>query len=370
MSEQIQSQSSKPTGPWSLPLLEISGIPIRVHFTFLLFLAWIGLAHGGMSGVVWIAFIISIFVCVLLHELGHAIVCQRMGIPTRHITLYPLGGVALLDGRPKPKQELFIALAGPAVNFLIAAILTPIVLMTSGRIDTSTNLETRNGFLSALLIANLTLGLFNLIPAFPMDGGRVLRAVLNLKKSERRATQIAAAVGQVLAIGLGFLAAANSNIILFIVAAFVFLGAGQELSATVTRSFLEGHTIAEAMQIRLRTIQSGSSMDEAAKLLIEDSQHDFPVVVGEQVVGVLTRNAIVRGLAGEGTSGFVAGQMLREFKRAEPSLALEEAASLFSQGDTSPILVMSGDELVGMLTSEHLSEFIVVEHARSRSHRA
>ncbi len=369
MSEQTNSQAPKSPVTWSLPLFEVSGIPIRVHFTFFLFLAWIGLGHGGMSGVVWVGFITSIFACVLLHELGHALVAKRNGIQTRHITLYPIGGVAMLDGKPKPRQELAIALAGPMVNLVIAAVLTPIVLILYGRIDLSTNLETKGGFVCSLLVANLTLGLFNLIPAFPMDGGRVLRAVLNLKRSDRSATQIAAGVGQALAIGLGFVAAYYGSVILFIVAAFVFLGAGQELTATVTRSFLEGHNVSDAMQTQFRTITSGASMDHAAQMLIEGSQHDFPVVVGEEVIGLLTRNAIAKGLAMDGATGFVAGHMVREFKRADPSLPLEGAVELFSDGDPAPILVMTEDQLVGMLTSENLSEFIMLEHARSRSHK-
>jgi len=215
----------------------------------------------------------------------------------------------------------------------------------------------------------VTLGLFNLVPAFPMDGGRVLRAVLSLGRSERSATQIAAGVGQALAIALGFVAAASGSVILFIVAAFVFLGAGQELTAIVTRSFLEGHTVSDAMQIRFRSIASGATLDQAAQLLIEGSQHDFPVVVGEEVIGILTRNAIARGLAVEGSTGFVAGNMTREFKRAEPAMPLEAAVQLFSDGDSSPVLVMSDDELVGMLTSENLSEFIMLEHARAQAHK-
>jgi Zn-dependent protease/CBS domain-containing protein len=369
MSEQTQSQPSKPHSSWSLPLFEVSGIPIRVHFTFILFLVWIGFGYGGMTGLVWVGFISSIFLCVLLHELGHALVAKRYGILTRHITLYPIGGVAMLEGKPKPRQELVIALAGPAVNLVIGGLLTPITLALYGKIDLTTDLSTRGGFLSAVLVANLTLAIFNLVPAYPMDGGRVLRAVLGLHRSEQSATRIAAGVGQALAIGLGFVAAISGSVILFIVAAFVFLGAGQELTASVTRSFLEGHTVTDAMQIQFRTIESGATMDQAAHMLIEGSQHDFPVVIGDEVLGVLTRNAIAKGLAVDGSTGFVAGAMNRDFKRAEPTMPLEEAVDLFSDGDSSPILIMSGDELLGMLTAENLSEFIMLEHARARPRR-
>lgn len=370
MSEQTQSQTPKPQATWSLPLFEVAGIPIRVHFTFFLLLVWIYFGMKSNGGVEWVGFVVSIFVCVLLHELGHALVAKRYGIITKHITLYPIGGVAMLDGKPKPREELAIAFAGPAVNLVIAAALFPIVLAIYGKVDYTTNLDTRGGFLSAVLVGNLGLAIFNLVPAFPMDGGRVLRAALGLRLNERAATQIAAGVGQALAIALFFVAVFSGEVLLCIIALFVFFGAHQELAVTMARSLLEGHTVAEAMQTQFRTIESGASMDQAAHMLIDGSQHDFPVVLGDQVLGMLSRNSIARGLAMEGPSGFVAGNMTREFKRAEPGTPLDSAIELFSDGDPSPILVLEdGDRLVGMLTSEGLSEFIMLAHARDRRTR-
>jgi len=222
---------------WSLLIATVKGTPVRVHFTFFMFLAWIAIAHSGATSLVWVAFVVAIFGCVLLHEIGHALMASKFAVKTTSITLYPIGGVAILDGRPTPKAELWIALAGPFVNFVIAAILAPFAIYNGAPISANSALDHPGMFVDSLLVANLTLGLFNLIPAFPMDGGRVLRAALNLHMKERQATQIAAGVGQALAVALGFVSILTGNVVLFIIAAFVFLGAGQELSATVTRSF-------------------------------------------------------------------------------------------------------------------------------------
>jgi Zn-dependent protease/CBS domain-containing protein len=368
MSAPADSSESRKTGSsWSFPLLKISGIPIRVHFTFVLFLVWIALSRGGgTSGVYWVAFVIAIFVCVLLHELGHALVAKRFGVMTQDITLYPIGGVAMLDGRPRPRQELWIALAGPAVNLVIALALLPIVVTKRVDIANVAELHTPGAFLSALCAANITLAIFNLIPAFPMDGGRVLRAALALNMPERRATQLAAGFGQFLAICFGFVAVLTGNLIFFIIAAFVFLGAGQEYSMTVTRSFLEGHQVAEAMVVHFATIESGAPLATAAEMLLGGTQHDFPVVVGEEIVGILSRNDIARGLATDGPTGFVAGFMQREFKITSPEAPLEAAYDLFARSDNSPVAVMSDEKLVGLLTQENLSEFIMLAHATSQ----
>ena len=188
-------QPRRPNSPWSFQLLKVAGIPIRIHFTFLLLLLWIFLL-GGQS-VSMVLFMVAIFGCVVLHEFGHALVAKRYGVQTRDITLYPIGGVAMLQGRPKPYQELWIALAGPAVNVVIAIILMIVSLATKARPAAFTIIMGPNSSLiDALYTSNLWLAGFNMIPAFPMDGGRVLRALLGLRLSEARATQIAGSIGQ------------------------------------------------------------------------------------------------------------------------------------------------------------------------------
>jgi Zn-dependent protease/CBS domain-containing protein len=363
------ANETKPTGtksPWSFRIMNVSGIPIRIHFTFFLFLAWIAFA-GGESGMMWAGLILSVFACVLLHELGHALTARKYGVETRDITLYPIGGVAMLDGRPTPRAELWIALAGPAVNVVIATILGIVLFFTEGGLPAFSFGRMTSSFMSALFIANISLAIFNMIPAFPMDGGRVLRSLLAMRMEENKATQIAAAIGQGLAIAFGFYALWQKEPVLMLVAFFVFLGAGQEASQSMTRSFLVGHAIHHAMQNRFRTIPHGATMETAAQMLLAGSQHDFPVEGGAEIVGVLTRQDIAQGLATEGPTGYVANHMRREFKTAHPNVPLEIAIDMFSKDDPTPILVMDNDQLVGMVTQENLSEFIMLEHARQQA---
>lgn len=357
-------QPRRAHSPWSLQIARVSGIPIRLHFTFLFFLVWIFLAGGQNFDVILL--VVLLFLCVVLHELGHALVAKHFGVMTKDITLYPIGGVAMLQGRPKPVQEFWIALAGPAVNVVIAAFLLILSFALTGRAPPLTYIQPGASLIGALLSANLLLVIFNMVPAFPMDGGRVLRAVLAFSLSEARATQIAGAIGQFLAIVFGFVGLFRQNPIWMIIALFVFLGASQEVQATVGLAFMEGKKVRDAMLTTFRTISSGASMDEAAQMLLAGSEHDFPVVAGEEVIGVLSRNDIARGLSTEGPSGYVAGQMTREFRRIQPEASLETAFEMFTEGEAKPILVMAGDKLVGILTTENLSEFIMLEHAKSR----
>jgi Zn-dependent protease/CBS domain-containing protein len=360
------AQENKETGgksPWSFRIATLAGIPVRIHFTFFLFLAWIAVTTRAAM---WVGLILAVFLCVVLHEFGHALTARRYGVKTRDITLYPIGGVAMLEGRPTARAELWIALAGPAVNVVIALVLGAVLYFTQGPEALSlANMQT--SFLPALLTANVWLVLFNMIPAFPMDGGRVLRAVLALRIDEARATQIAAMIGQGLAIVLGFVGLFTGALVLMVIAFFVFLGAAQEASQSVTRSFMEGRPMRDAMQVRFRTIPHGATLETAAEMLLAGSQHDFPVVNGEEIVGILTRNDIAQGLASDGPTAYVARHMRREFKTSDPHVPLERVIDMFSRDDATPVLVLENDQLVGMLTQENLSEFIMLEHARRQS---
>lgn len=365
-------QKQATASPWSFRLATIEGIPIRVHFTFLLFLGYIAFIGQSRGGFIWPLFVLAVFGCVLLHELGHALAAKKYGVNTRDITLYPIGGVAMLEGRPTAKQELVIALAGPLVNVVIAVALGVGLLIRHGSIPLDPQLRT-DTFLSTLFVANVTLAVFNLIPAFPMDGGRVLRAVLALRMPEVKATQIAAFVGQTLAIMLFMYAlfGPGQQVILALVAFFVFLGAGQELAGSVTRSLLSGHKAADAMQSRFRTIESGATMSHAAEMLLAGSQADFPVTVGEEIVGTLSRTDIARGLAQGGPDAYVAGFMQRGTKTTDPHVPLERIAeSVADKDDPAPVLVMEEGRLIGLITQENLSEFIMLENAKRSSHRA
>jgi Zn-dependent protease/CBS domain-containing protein len=363
---------STPAAPtqYALHLATVSGIPIRLHFTFLLLLAYFGLAGEGPGRWTGLLFIIMLFGCVVLHELGHSIVAQRYGIEVAEIVLYPIGGVARLLKLPKPRQELWIALAGPAVNIIIAALLY-VILKSQGVLapwdQVGSSGKNLMQLLQMLLGANIVLALFNMVPAFPMDGGRVLRAWLAMRMDEYRATQIAASVGQLLAFALGFAGLYTQNFMWLFIAFFVYIGAGQEAAMYQGKALVEGLPVREAMITEFHTLPVGTTLGEARETLLRTSQTDFPVAHGEQIVGLLSRNALLHGLAEEGPTGYVAGVMEREFPVARPEADLEEIASEMQAGRTGCVLVMEGDALLGMVTRENLAELLIVRQIMQRT---
>lgn len=355
---------------WSIPLGRVLGTEIRLHLTFLLLLAWIGVAHGMRGGtpaaIEGIVFICLIFGCVLLHEFGHVLAARRYGIATPDITLLPIGGVARLERIPeKPSEELVVALAGPAVNVVIALVL--FVLLggfPSPELLTEMH-EPGQSLLARLLLVNVTLVVFNLIPAFPMDGGRVLRALLAWRMGARRATDVAATVGQVFAFLLGFLGLLGGNPLLVFVALFVWLGAGAESAAVKLREFSRGMYARDAMITRFEVLPVTARIEDAVQLLLSGSQTDFPVVDGGgRLRGILTRSDLIRALKETGPDGAVLDAMQREVPTVPDWMKLERALETM-QGAAGPIGVLDGaGRLAGLLTQENLGEMLLVEAAR------
>ena len=274
---------------WQWKLGRFAGIDVYIHATFLLLIGWVGYSHW-LEHQKWsevfngILFIVALFACVVLHEYGHALTARKYGIKTRDITLYPIGGVARLERMPeKPIEELWVALMGPAVNVVIAAGLFA-YLFFSGSLVPLTDLTVASGsFAERLMTVNISLVLFNLIPAFPMDGGRVLRALLASRMEYARATQIAAVVGQGLAFVFGFIGLFTNPMLLFI-ALFVWIGAAQEAAAVEMKAGLAGYLVRDAMQTDFRTLSTQNSVGDARRLLLAGSQQDFAVVEHGQVV--------------------------------------------------------------------------------------
>ncbi len=337
----------------------VSGIPIRLHFTFLLLLGWLAVS-GSLVGML---LVVGVFICVVLHELGHSVVAQKYGIGVAEIVLYPIGGVARLEKLPEPKQEFWIALAGPAVNVILAAILYAALIATHSPIPWSEFFGQGGGLLQRLLFANLMLFGFNLIPAFPMDGGRVLRAILAMKMGDLRGTEIAAGIGQMLAICLGFYGLIAPQPFMIFIALFVFIGAGQEASMYRGRALVEGVPVHKATITDFRTLAPDATLGEAAELLLKTSQQDFPVVHGEEAIGILTRNALLRGLAEEGRTGYVTRWMDREFLTVSPDTDLSAIAADMQSGQQACALVMRDGELLGIVTLENLAELLLVRQA-------
>src|SRR5687767_5745891 len=290
---------------WQWKLGTFAGIDVFIHATFLLLIGWIGysywLQYGTLAKVVeGILFILALFLCVVLHEYGHALTARKYGLKTRDITLYPIGGVARLERMPdQPIEELWVAIMGPAVNVVIAALLFVYLYLSRGIVPMTDLTVASGSFLARLMAVNITLVVFNLIPAFPMDGGRVLRALLAMRMDYVRATQIAANIGQGLAFLLGLFGLFNNPFLLFI-AFFVWIGASQEASMVQMRNSISGIPVTHAMQTQFETLSPSDRLDRVVSLILAGSQQDFPVVEDGQFVGVLTRDDFIRALSQKG----------------------------------------------------------------------
>jgi Zn-dependent protease len=339
--------------------ISVFGVPIRFHFTFLLllvFLIFVGVG-GKQSGATTAIYVIALFGSVLLHEMCHAAVARLYGLRTREIVMFPIGGVSRLESQPKAKQEPLIALAGPAANLIIGVALLatqhdflPLEKLT---VPTDANL------LERIALGNLLLGVFNLLPAYPMDGGRILRSLIALRKPEDEATQIAASAGRFLAIAMGLFGLLSQNFVLIFVALFVYLGAAQEGAAARGRSLTSGFPVRAAMITDFHTLSHSNTIREAGDLLLSTSQQDFPVMHGTEVIGLLTRSALLRAMLSAGPDSYVAAAMDRNFLRLTPYMSLTEVLPQLSAA-RSCALVMDGDQVVGLLTAENLYEFTLL----------
>ncbi len=354
--------------PWSWKLVRIAGIDVYVHATFFMVIAWIALIHWNESQnlaavIEGVGFILALFACVVLHEFGHALTAARYGIRTRDITLLPIGGLARLERMPDvPLQELWVALAGPAVNVVIAIVLFA-WLQASGAWEAVEGIGvTAGAFAERVMVANVFLAGFNLLPAFPMDGGRALRAVLATRMEYTRATQRAAMVGQGMAIIFGFVGLQGNPMLIFI-ALFVWIGAGQEASVVQMKSALAGIPLRRAMLTHFRTLTPTSTLGNAVDLLLTGSQQDFPVVANGRVVGMLTRSDLVKALGQSGRTASVADHMKLECPTAEPSEMLEAVLGRLQGRDCHTIPVLEHGALIGLVTMDNVGEFLMIQAA-------
>jgi stage IV sporulation protein FB len=291
-------------------------------------------------------------------------VARRYGVVTSEIVLYPIGGVARLDKIPAGKAELWIALAGPAVNFVLAGLMFGVlrVLPAEAAASPTGLLDESPSVPQQLFWSNVALFVFNLIPAFPMDGGRVLRAALSIRLGQERATRIAARVGQAVALGLAVWALTPPlNPVLLLIAFFVFLGAGQEAAYETRRAAIHGYSAREAMETRYETLAPQDTLERASQLLLASHQHDFPVVdAWGRVAGVLHRAALLEALASGGRDTAVLDVMAREFVSVPPETPLEEVLGLFRGRPSLPILVVGANGLEGMITLDNFGELIEI----------
>jgi Zn-dependent protease len=353
---------------WSWKIGTFGGIDVYMHTTFLLLIGWVVLTNWfqarTIEGVVGgVAFILALFLCVVLHEYGHALTARRYGITTRDITLLPIGGVARLERMPDdPRQELWVALAGPAVNVAIATILFAWLAGTSAFEPLESLSVSSGSFVERLLAVNVSLVLFNLLPAFPMDGGRVLRALLALRMEYVNATLVAAAIGQGMAFLFGFIGLFTNPFLLFI-ALFVWIGAAQEAGMVQMRSALGNIPLSRAMITDFRTLSPRDPLGRAADLLLAGSQHDFPVTEDNRVVGILTRSDLGAALKQRGAMALVGEAMRRDFLTADAAEMLESASARLQTCNCHTLPVMRGGQLVGLLTMDNLGEFLMIRSA-------
>lgn len=351
---------------WSIRIARVAGIDVRLHITFLLFLAWIGFSYyqrgGPPAAAEGLLFILGLFGCVLLHEFGHALAARRFGIRTPDITLLPIGGVARLQRMPdQPWQELVVAVAGPLVNVVIAGVL----IFVLGQQSAWDHLERLNqpgvAMLAKLASVNIMLVVFNLIPAFPMDGGRVLRALLAMVLPYGRATQIAAWIGQALAFVFGFVGLFTNPMLIFI-AFFIFLGAQQEAALAQIKDLSLNLPVSEAMVTHLVRLPPQATLDEAVEALLRTSQHEFPVVdEAERVLGVLTRDDMIAALKRHGPQAPVVQFMRRDLPVVSPYDPFEEAFREMQECacPALPVVDRSG-RFVGLITPENVGELMLV----------
>ncbi len=362
---------------WSLSLGSIGGTAIRIHVTFLLFLIWLGVIYYRQGGTeaAWqgTLFIVLLFLCVLLHELGHVFAARRYGVQTRDVTLWPFGGIASMERLPdKPYQELVVAIAGPLVNVVIAAVL---LLWLGTWLDPEglTKIDDPAVSMAAKLAgANVVLVLFNMIPAFPMDGGRVLRALLAMRMGNARATEVAATIGQGFAVAFGIFGIFY-NPMLIIIAVFIFLAASSEAAHAQLRAVGQGVLVSDAMVTAFQVLPVNATVSDAVDALIRTTQTEFPIVDGGgRLRGVLTREAMIKALKERGPETPVLEVVQTDIPTVPARAKLDTALQLLTEKGI-PVVGVTDSEgrLIGLLTVENVGELMMVHNARPEfDHRA
>jgi len=358
---------------WSIKLFKIKGIEVKVHLTFVLILIWaayqwsVSTGEGLMGAVFGIVATLLLFASVTLHEFGHSLQALKFGIPVHDITLMPMGGVARIEEIPEdPGKEIRIAIAGPLVNFIIAGVLFGIGLLLNTRaiisldeLYLSMGQVSWNGMLAYLTMTNLLLGLFNLIPAYPMDGGRILRASLAKRLGHSKATNIAVNVGQGLALLFGLWGFMNGSYTLVLIAIFVWMGAGQEGKDIAVKDILSEMKVSQAMTRQPQILRANDSLSKAIDLILSTSQSDFPVTEwgSNQVVGLLCEKDLLKGLQVHDRTTPVRDVMRTTFPTATTDQPLYEAQKHMVTGRVLAIPVVGDDgDIIGLLTATDINE--------------
>ena len=359
-------------GSWKIG--KFAGIGVYVHPTFLLLVLWIffvywNLGHNLTTVVRGLVFTLAIFVCVVLHEFGHALTARRYGIETRDITLLPIGGVSSLEKMPEePMQEFHVAVMGPVVSFGIAGVLFLVLKLTGASTLAQMNSWTTASFLQRLMMVNLVLGAFNLLPAFPMDGGRVLRALLARYVGFSRATRIAVRVGHTLAVVFGVIGL-FTNPFLVLIAVFIWVGASQELVMVETKSAFAGVPVSRVTVTDVTPISASDPLSRAVELMLHGTQQDFPVIENGRFAGILSNKDLLHGLSQSGSEAPVSEFMLRKCPAIPPDASVQSALEEFQRSGCRVLAVVDQGRLLGLLTMDNLAKFMTLQSAHSREGR-
>jgi Zn-dependent protease/CBS domain-containing protein len=355
--------------PWSLNIGTIAGTAVRVHVTFLLFLAWIFFASYAAGGpaAAWssLLFMLLLFACVTAHEFGHIFTARAFGVSTPDVTLLPIGGVARLERIPEePYQEFLVAIAGPLVNVAIAFALVALAGAHLNADNLATVESTQVSMIDRLAAVNLFLAVFNMIPAFPMDGGRVLRALLASRIGFLHATEIAATIGQWVAFALGFFGLLYNPMLIFI-AIFVYLAAASEAHSVALRAMSRGVPVGSAMMTQFATLTPQAHVDEAVQTLLRTSQSEFPVVDGDgKPVGLLGRSDLIRAVKERGPDARVSEAMTATVPTIGHRRCLDEAFRILQEKAAPAVAVVDASgRLVGLVTSETVGEMMMLHQA-------
>lgn len=354
----------------SLRIAKLFGIDVFLHWTFSLLLLWIAgsaIARGATAyeAVVGIVTVLALFVCVVLHELGHALTARRYGIGTSDITLLPIGGVARLERMPKnPYQEFWVAVAGPAVNVVIAALLFGIMLLMGQSTFASSDVLAGQSILANLFTINIVLVIFNLLPAFPMDGGRVLRALLAMRFPYLKATQIAASVGQFMAV-LFALLGLMGNPFLFLIALFVFVGAGGEVRMAQLGELIGNLKVAHGMMTRFRTLSPGDTLQTVSDEILAGHQYDFPVCDDGRYLGMFCREQLSEAITEHGVEYPIASLVQRDQMTTHRDENLEHLAGEMQAKGVSTVPVLDQERIVGLISMENINELVMIRSARA-----
>lgn len=362
---------------WSFRVGRIGGTDVKIHVTFLALVAWwawSAYTQGGQAAAIQsVVLLLALFTCVLLHEFGHIFMARHYGVRTPDVILLPIGGLARLERMPEePRQELLIAAAGPAVTLAIAVVLFGLLRLAGAPLDTSQLDPASSGLAQQVMWVNVALLLFNLLPIFPMDGGRMLRALLAMRMGLPRATRVAARIGQGGALllglwGLGFFASwgFGSNIVLVLIAVFVYLAAGAEAASVETRTAGRGLTVRDLMITQFVTLPVHATLQQAADALLAGEQREFPVVDNwGHVEGVLTRDGLIRGLSQLGGGATVERAMVPGAEPLGLAQGFEEALERLGRSGLPalPVVDPSG-ALVGLLTRDNVTDVLLVRRA-------